>query len=282
MFNPIDDTVPSEDEIEDVVKHRKLGKAPGPSGIRNERVRDWLAAARREKEPNSEMWNVLVKLIQECWRTGELPQVMSYQILVLIPKAEQGKCPRIGLLEKPWKIIALIINQRLSGVQYHSALHGFCQGHGMGTCILEAKLAAQTAIRDHELLYQVILDFSNAYSTMSRERLLEVLKRYGVGDRALRLLCQFWKQEKIVARQAGMYGKPFRAGCGVTQGDPLSPTIFNIVIDAIVRVWSKRVQSSQADCSVSALFYADDGEVACYEAEEVHQGGYLNCVNNLG
>jgi hypothetical protein len=68
-FDPIDNTVPSEEEIEDVVKHLKLGKAPGPSGIRNEHLRDWLAAARREKEPNSEMWNVLVQLIQmhqEC------------------------------------------------------------------------------------------------------------------------------------------------------------------------------------------------------------------------
>jgi hypothetical protein len=39
-----------------------------------------------------------------------------------------------------------------------------------------------------------------------------------------------------------------------------------------VRLWSKRVQSSQADCSLAALFYADDGEVAGYEAEEVQQG----------
>jgi hypothetical protein len=170
-----------------------------------------------------------VKLIQECWSTGELPQVMSHQILVLIPKAEQGKFCGIGLLETPWKIIALIINQRLSEVQYHSALHGFRQGRGTGTCILEAKLAAQAAIKDHELLYQVFLDFSNAYSTMSRERLVEVLKRYDIGDRALRLLCQFWKQEIIVARQAGMYGKPFRAGRSVTQGDPLSPTISSIL-----------------------------------------------------
>jgi hypothetical protein len=198
---------------------------------------------------------------------------MSHQIFVLIPKAEQGKFRGIRLLETPWwKIIALIINQRLSGIQYHSALHGFRQGRGTGTCILEAKLAAQSAIRDHKLLYQVFLDFSNAYLTMCQERLLEVLERYGVGDRVLQLLRQFWKQEKIVARQAGMYGKPFRAGRGVTQGDPLSPTIFNIVIDAIVRVWSKRVQSSHADCSMFALFYADDGEVAGYEAEEVQHG----------
>ena len=32
------------------------------------------------------------------------------------------------------------------------------------------------------------------------------------------------------------YGRPFRMDIGVTQGDPVSPTVFNIVVDAVVRV----------------------------------------------
>ena len=41
----------------------------------------------------------------------------------------------------------------------------------------------------------------------------------------------------MVARSGGYYGSPFRADIGVTQGDPLSPTIFNVVVDAVVRHW---------------------------------------------
>ena len=39
----------------------------------------------------------------------------------------------------------------------------------------------------------------------------------------------------MVARADGYYGTAFKGACGVTQGDPLSPTIFNVVVDAVLR-----------------------------------------------
>ena len=41
----------------------------------------------------------------------------------------------------------------------------------------------------------------------------------------------------MVARAGGYYGTAFQGARGVTQGDPLSPTIFNMVVDAVVRHW---------------------------------------------
>ena len=41
----------------------------------------------------------------------------------------------------------------------------------------------------------------------------------------------------MVARAEIYYRKGFKGGRGVTQGDPLSPTIFNVVVDAVVRHW---------------------------------------------
>ena len=39
----------------------------------------------------------------------------------------------------------------------------------------------------------------------------------------------------IVARAGGYYGTAFQGARAVTQGDPLSPTIFNVVVDVVVR-----------------------------------------------
>ena len=41
----------------------------------------------------------------------------------------------------------------------------------------------------------------------------------------------------MVARAVGYYGDAFKGAQGVTQGDPLSPTIFNVVVDEVVRHW---------------------------------------------
>jgi hypothetical protein len=72
----------------------------------------------------------------------------------------------------------------------------------------------------------------------------------------------------VVARQAGFFGVPFPATRGLTQGAIQSPTIFNIVTDAIVRHWLMLVDINGMDAREwLALFYADDGLAAARDPE---------------
>ena len=52
-----------------------------------------------------------------------------------------------------------------------------------------------------------------------------------------RLLREYWNKSMMVARAGGYYGTGFKGERGVTQGYPLSPTIFNVVVDAVVHHW---------------------------------------------
>ena len=58
---------------------------------------------------------------------------------------------------------------------------------------------------------------------------------YGVGHWARRILQVYWYRLRMVARAGGYYRTTFQGFLGVTQGNPLSPTIFNVVVDAVVR-----------------------------------------------
>ena len=59
----------------------------------------------------------------------------------------------------------------------------------------------------------------------------------------------------------------------MTQGDPLYPTIFNVVVDAVVRHWvtgvitgaEERGERGKEGRHQDALFYADNGMVALYD-----------------
>jgi hypothetical protein len=44
----VKDYVPSEEEVEDAVLGLKSKKAPGPTGMRAEHLKEWLAAARKK------------------------------------------------------------------------------------------------------------------------------------------------------------------------------------------------------------------------------------------
>ena len=121
-----------------------------------------------------------------------------------------------------------------------------------------------------EVLYVIFLDLTKAYDFLDRSRSLEILKGYGVGERVRRMLKVYWELTTMVARAWSYYGKGFIGGRGETQGDPLSPTIFNVVVDAVVRHWltivaqeaERRGERGREVRNQAALFYADDGMIA--------------------
>ena len=45
----------------------------------------------------------------------------------------------------------------------------------------------------------------------------------------------------MVARAGGYYRNSFTGSRGVTQGDPLPPTICNMLVEAVIRHWLMRV-----------------------------------------
>ena len=115
----------------------------------------------------------------------------------------------------------------------------------------------------------IFLDLTKAYDTLDRSRCLEILEGYGVGPNARRLLKTYWRRLTMVARAGGYYGTAFKGERGVTQGDPLSPTISNVVVKEVVRHWVKGLvdeaeekgETGQEGRHQSTVFCANDGMV---------------------
>ena len=59
--------------------------------------------------------------------------------------------------------------------------------------------------------------------------------QYVVGPRNLRLLQRYRYHFTMLSRFVGYFGTPFKLQSSVIQGVPLSPTIFNVVVDEILQ-----------------------------------------------
>ena len=88
--------------------------------------------------------------------------------------------------------------------------------------------------------------------------------------RARRLLRAYWVKMTTVTRAGVYYREAFKGARGVTQVDPLSPTILNVVVDAVVHHCvtmaldkeEKRGDKGDEGRQQAALLYVDNGMVA--------------------
>ena len=71
----------------------------------------------------------------------------------------------------------------------------------------------------------------------------------------------------MVARDGGCYGRPFKRYWGVTQWGPVSPTIFNTVVDTVVWAMLQEVCGPQE--AQHALGWVEGDQDIVFYAEDV-------------
>ena len=86
----VDDSVPTEDKIEDAVKKLRRNRSGGASGMRAEHLKGWLTASNRgklavekveektEEEEGGELWGKLVDLVQTAFREGGVAEEATW------------------------------------------------------------------------------------------------------------------------------------------------------------------------------------------------------------
>jgi Reverse transcriptase (RNA-dependent DNA polymerase) len=187
--------------------------------------------------PRRDRWERVVEVVQSAFTRTAVPQVFGIGILVLIPKSEHNQFRGIALLDVIYKLISRITSTRMNdSISYHDAVHGFRRKRGTTTAISELKLYMRATRMNEKIKprFIIFLDLKKAYDTLDRLRTLEILRAYGVGPNICHFIEQTWEMDQMIPKQAGCFGTAFTTSRGVRQGDIMSPTVFNIVVDAII------------------------------------------------
>jgi hypothetical protein len=170
----------------------------------------------------------------------------------------------IALLPNIYKSFSRVITQRLNAfLSLHSLLpssqsgfrHNFDTSHNTHTLI--------RMIQHHKHMQQplhlVFIDISKAYDSVPHNSIHQALLFHGLNNRDTTLIMNCLADSQVDIITVHGPTSPFAVQQGVKQGDPISPTLFimvlNMILSTIPRLFSGIKIANQ---HIASLQYADD------------------------
>ena len=230
------DHTPDDEEITKATRRLK-DRGPGDSGIC---PHVWKALIKHEQS-----YSILKAVVVDFWESEITPAEWEIGLLKILAKkgdlSDPGNYRGIMLLETAYKIIAIILHDRLRPIQEGLKMEpqcGFCSGRGCTDCTFTVKIALKKR-REHGLeTWVLFLDLVKAFDRVPREMLWMILEKFGVPPKLIRLLKSLHAnvQVKFTVNEVT---NTIQCIIGVKQGDILGPLLFLFFLEAVMVTWRK-------------------------------------------
>jgi hypothetical protein len=273
-----------ENEVWEMIKGMDRDKAPGPDGFSMAFFQD--------------CWDVIkgdfMAVFADFYDRGEFVKSINSTFITLIPKVHGAKEIKdfrpISLVGGMYKIIAKVLANRLRRVMdkvISKPQNAFVKGRQILDSVLIANECLDSRIKSGDPGVLCKLDMEKAYDHVDCNFLLYLLKRCGFGERWCSWIKHCISSARFSILINGFPSGFFGSSRGVRQGDPLSPFLFVLVMEAFSRMISAMysrglisgfsVGSREHDrVEVSHLLFADDTLIFC--GTDASQIGYFEAL----
>ena len=219
-------------EIEEAIKETKGNRAPGED----------LVTADMLKADSAMSAKCLVELFNKVWTEEEVPDAWKRGIIIKLPKKgdlkECGNWRGINLLSVPGKIFCRVMLHRIK-TSLDKILReeqaGFRPGRSCTDQIFVLRTIIEQSIEWNSSLYLNFIDFEKAFDSVHHCTLWRILKLYGFPDKIINILKSMYANNQCCVRHGGQESEWFRVKSGVRQGCVISPMLFLVVIDWIMK-----------------------------------------------
>ena len=157
-------------------------------------------------------------------------------------KGDLGLCSNyrgITLLSVPGKVLNRIILERLKGPvdrTLRDQQAGFRPGRSCTDQITTLRIIVEQSIEWNSPLYVNFVDYEKAFDSLDRETLWKLLRHYGVPVKFVNLIRNSYEGLSCRVVHEGKLSEMFEVKTGVRQGCLLSPFLFILSIDWIMRL----------------------------------------------
>jgi hypothetical protein len=253
----ISDGPPSKNEIKGAIKRLKQGKAPGADSISSEMLK---------LDPDL-IVETIHPLLNEVWRSETIPEKWKDGLIIKLPKkGDLSVCSNwrgITLLNTINKILSIVIHERIS-IALEPTLRKEQAGFRPGrSCIDHINTLRVIIEQSEELqtpLYLLFVDFERAFDTLDHERMWTILECYGIPTKVLNIVKGLYRDVSCRVVHNGRLGRQIKVKSGVKQGCILSPLLFTIILDWVMKKATKTPRGIQWTMSsrLEDLDFADD------------------------
>ena len=230
---PIDCSPPRKEEIIQAIKQLKKGKAAGPDGIPTEA----LAAG---VETSTEM---LFTLFKKIWDDEKVPLEWKEGYLIKLPKkGDLSSCSNyrgITLLSIPGKVFNRILLNRMKEVvdpQLRDQQAGFRKNRSCTDQIATLRVILEQSLEWNSSLYINFIDYEKAFDSVDRQMLWKLLRHYGVPQKLVDIIRSSYEGLTCRVVHGQQTTEAFPVQTGVRQGCLLSPFLFLLAIDWIMKM----------------------------------------------
>ena len=193
---------------------------------------------------------------------GYMPDDMLASVLVPIPKdpraslTNSGNYRAIALYSSMGKIVDMLISDRYSNqLMTSNAQFAFKKCHSTSMCTTLVKEVVSYYNGRNTNVYACLLDATKAFDCVRYDKLFELLLKKDIPGTVIRLLLDSYTRQYAYMRWNNCMSTPIKMENGVKQGGVLSPTLFCIYFDELLR----RLRETDVGCHVGHMSYAAFG-----------------------
>lgn len=272
----------TKEELKEAINELKNGKAPGSDRITTEMI----------KYMGESGTQLCLKVLNTVWQEEKIP--IEWEMGLIMPifkKGDNRNCNNyrgITLLSTLTKVLEKIIEKRLRW-KIEPTLSEVQSGFRKGRCtqdhVFTIKEITSRIIERKKTAYLAFIDMEKAFDRVPRAKIWKCLRKREVSNKLIKVAKSLYKRTRNCVISKNLKSEPFITNEGVRQGGSLSPLLFIIFMDEIIKIAKQRLRPFYVGyrnlerVNLSECAFADD--IAIIAGSEADLQYNLNIWNDI-